>query len=296
MAHEHLFTSLIENTDDIVIVLELSSGDEEASIIYVNAAFENKTSYTTKEIIGESLHILEGPDSDRKTCNKLYAAIRQGKSIRCELLNYSKNKKPYWVDTRLVPLPGDNDRITHIACIQRDTTKAHRLKEKLTDMTVHDELTGALNRRGFFSQANKEFKRCKRYYRPMSVIMIDIDHFKLINDEYGHQIGDNVLKSFTELSIDTVRGYDSFARIGGEEFALMLPDTNQAAASFLAERIRQKMKNHPFIAGEKMIEVTASFGVAGLNENDEDFENLLQRADKALYEAKESGRDQVMAA
>ena len=123
-------------------------------------------------------------------------------------------------------------------------------------------------------------------------MMIDIDHFKAINDNYGHAAGDHVLQIFVEAIQEAIRNTDFLGRVGGEEFALLLPDTPSKSAYHLAERVRERITKYPYMAGEMLIEVTASLGVAELG-SDQDMKALLNRADEALYEAKQSGRNRV---
>jgi len=125
------------------------------------------------------------------------------------------------------------------------------------------------------------------------VMMIDIDHFKQVNDQYGHAAGDHVLQIFVEAIEDEIRSTDVLGRVGGEEFTLLLPDTPIQSASHLAERVRERINKYPYIAGEQLIEITASLGVAVLTEEDEYFKEMLHRADQALYKAKHSGRNRV---
>jgi diguanylate cyclase (GGDEF)-like protein len=160
-------------------------------------------------------------------------------------------------------------------------------------MALFDSLTGALSRPAFMEQASKELSRSMRFHRPLSVMMIDIDHFKSINDNYGHAAGDNVLQIFVEAIQEVIRSTDFLGRVGGEEFALLLPDTSARAAYHLAERVRERITKYPYLAGDMLIEVTASLGVAEYQSLDGDIKSVLNRADEALYQAKQAGRNRV---
>lgn len=292
--YAQLLQSLIENTTDVVIVTDATPlEDGGPRIVYVNPAFEQLMGYTAEEVLGQSPRMLNGPDTDKHTRNRIRKALREGKGIRSEILKYGKNGQARWLDMNMVPLHNAKGVITHFACIERDLTRYKKIERQLANMALFDSLTGTLSRPAFFQHADKEFSRSKRYYRPLSVIMLDIDHFKRVNDKYGHQAGDQVLQIFTEACQEVIRNTDLMGRVGGEEFALLLPDTPVKAAYNLAERLRERINKYPYLAGEMLIEITASLGVAELQHSDENFKALLQRADEALYTAKHSGRNRV---
>lgn len=154
-----------------------------------------------------------------------------------------------------------------------------------------DHLTGALTRRGFEEQVSREFARHARYHRTSSIIFFDIDHFKKINDGYGHPSGDEVLRQVGQLAMGTLRPTDYLGRMGGEEFAVLLPETSATEAFVAAERLRHIIQSHPFAlpAGDP-IRVTASFGLSSI-ENSADVGEWFASADKELYKAKAEGRN-----
>ena len=289
-----LFQSLVQTTNDVVVVTDATPQDEGGPrIIYVNPAFERLMGYSAEEILGQSPRIFNGPDTDSHTRYRIRKALREGKGIRTEILKYCKDGQTRWLDMNIVPLRDAGGVITHFASIERDLTRYKKIERQLANMALFDSLTGSLNRPAFFQHAEKEFARGKRYFRPLSVIMVDIDHFKRINDQYGHHGGDQDLQIFAEACQEVIRSTDLMGRIGGEEFALLLPDTPIKSAFNLAERLRTRINKFPYLAGEMLIEVTASLGVAELQSDDINFKALLQRADEALYEAKHAGRNQV---
>ena len=163
----------------------------------------------------------------------------------------------------------------------------------LETLAAVDWLTGLYNRRHFESLALAELARSQRYVRPLSVMMMDLDHFKDINDRYGHATGDRVLQAVATVCLATKRDADVVARIGGEEFALLLPETTDAAATQFAERLRQQIRDcAPGVEGQKL-PVTVSIGIAGATIKTSGLQPLLNAADQALYEAKRSGRNRV---
>ena len=165
------------------------------------------------------------------------------------------------------------------------------------EMSTIDGLTRLTNRRSFIERSESEFERARRAdLKGISCIMIDIDHFKRINDTLGHPAGDAVLVQTAGLLLDSARPYDEVGRYGGEEFAVLLPETTLEVATMVAERLRQKIADHEIVVGRKKVRVTASFGVACFpGDGIETINDLLKAADKALYEAKYGGRNRVVA-
>jgi len=167
-------------------------------------------------------------------------------------------------------------------------------REMVAYLANIDPLTRSLTRRHFFSYAETEFKRFKRYQRPMSVMIIDADYFKKINDTYGHHAGDIALRSFSLVAMDNKRAQDMFGRLGGEEFGLLLPETNLQQALVVGERIQTIWEQTPVNLDGELIQSTVSIGVAEASDDDATFDDLLRRADKMLYKAKETGRNKVV--
>lgn len=167
------------------------------------------------------------------------------------------------------------------------------LSKNLQYLANTDELTGIWNRRAFIAESNKELQRAQRTGHQVCLLMMDIDNFKHINDVFGHEIGDEVLQLFTQGIQATKRGYDIFGRIGGEEFAMLLPETRRGEAIELAERIRLKVSNIFFHKQHTDIRITVSIGVYELARNDTTILPALNKADKILYAAKRAGKNQV---
>ena len=197
----------------------------------------------------------------------------------------------------MVPLFDENGQLTYYAAIERDLTEHKKLQSQLESMATIDSLTGLANRQAFLQRAKNEFNRARRYSRPLSVVMIDIDHFKSINDQYGHATGDEVLRQTAMICQSSLRGSDLMGRVGGEEFVLLLPDTPHTNAFHVAERMRAHLYETPIeLENDAHLKITASFGVASLSEADNDFDTVLERADEAMYLAKHGGRNQVKSA
>lgn len=184
--------------------------------------------------------------------------------------------------------------ITGLIGISTDITRHKDLEQELEKQARTDFLTGLPNRSHFFATAHKEFARCRRYQQPLSIGMVDLDHFKAINDTYGHEIGDQVLKKVAEVCMQTLRESDTIGRLGGEEFAVLWTETDQDQALEAAERLRLAIDiaKLPIERGLP-VQFTASIGVATLSADDANLDVFLNRADQALYEAKRAGRNKV---
>ncbi|MCB2154274.1 GGDEF domain-containing protein [bacterium] len=194
------------------------------------------------------------------------------------------------------PLPvkdGDQIRIgrTVLGFFLKDE-RVLELDQMLMTMALHDALTGVFKREYFFSEFHREFDRSKRHERPLSLLMIDVDHFKLVNDECGHLCGDSALRMVANLIRASLREGDICGRYGGEEFAILLPETTEEGAVNAAERIREIIEKHDFDLGKDIHRhITVSIGVTTLHEDHNDKLEMLEEADKALYQAKAMGRN-----
>ena len=166
--------------------------------------------------------------------------------------------------------------------------------ERLEELAHIDGMTGLINRRRFFDLAEREWEMAMRYGRDISVLMLDIDHFKKVNDTYGHDNGDEAIKIVAAICNDSRRATDIAARVGGEEFALLLPETDVHGALILAERIRLRVAANPIICDGKPVPLTVSIGTAERSADLDDFNALLKRSDQMLYAAKSAGRNCVM--
>lgn len=186
---------------------------------------------------------------------------------------------------------GDGAGVTHICITVQDVTEVAAYEKLLLEMNYRDSLTGAYNRRYFNTRLKEEFERHRRYRRAMSMLMIDIDHFKAVNDTHGHLCGDHVLKSVSGTIQSGLRRVDILARFGGEEFCAILPETDFEPSLILADRIRALVESAVYTFDGKEIRVTVSVGVPGAPAAGDTPESFLRNADQALYEAKRAGRN-----
>jgi two-component system chemotaxis response regulator CheY len=193
-------------------------------------------------------------------------------------------------------LVDDEDKLARYAA-QMEALAEERARQLITSQRLArtDPLTGQPNRRGFLEEATREFRRSARYDRPLSVLALDIDHFKRVNDTWGHAVGDLALQRLAQACRSTLRNGDVFGRIGGEEFAILLPETCREDAVDAAERLRLVVQMLEVPVDHGMMRLTVSIGVAQIISSDPSFEAVLERADANLYEAKRSGRNKVVA-
>ena len=186
-----------------------------------------------------------------------------------------------------------------IQSYRRKSFKAYIQEKDAKEMVAYlaniDPLTKSLTRRQFFNIAESEFLRFLRYHRQLSVLVLDADHFKKINDTYGHHTGDLVLRSLSLVILEQKRAQDTYGRLGGEEFGLLLPETGLEQAKIVAERVQKIWEQTPSNMDGNLIYSTVSIGVAEANSEDKSFEDVLRRADRMMYRAKETGRNRIVA-
>lgn len=191
-----------------------------------------------------------------------------------------------------------NDFGMYIDIILLSLALSDRMKITLEEKLIAEKaaktdiITGLYNRRAYYEISEIEYQRLLRHPKELSVIMFDIDHFKSINDNYGHNTGDEILNRIGNIVKNLIREYDYAFRMGGDEFLVLLPETNDKQASQLAERIRKAIENYTLVKNPKLV-ITASFGIAQYNQMDTSIEKLTRRADEALYQAKRSGRNRI---
>ena len=290
------FSAIVQNAKDVVIVTKSDPIDEPGpEIVYVNDAFTEVTGYSAKEVIGKTPRILQKDGTDREELARIREALEKREPVRATLKNFSKSGKEYWVDLSMLPLKNHEGLVTHFASIQRDITEYKKLEQDLQILCRTDPLTTAANRRAFNETLSQEFSRFKRSQKQYALIMIDLDHFKTINDQHGHSVGDQVLIEVTERCRDNLRVHDIMARLGGEEFCILLPYTDSTQAEKVAERLRAMIEKKPIIVDGLRLKVTISVGISLVSIHDEDGHQAMDRADQNLLTAKNSGRNQICA-
>lgn len=228
---------------------------------------------------------------------KLHQDVFQGKSGKMEFIIRGNKGRQLWVDTRAAPLFDENGKVKALIAVTRDITERVNLLKEMELQARTDFLTRLPNRRYFLELAEQELSRTQRYKNPLSILMMDIDFFKSVNDRYGHKAGDLVLQKLAHVCLAMLREVDVIGRMGGEEFALLLPETAGADALEVAERIRQALGNAEveIEQPDTPLRFTVSIGVTTIINHDVTVDKMLQEADAALYEAKKTGRNKVVA-
>ena len=250
------------------------------------------------EVLGGNSHRLthhtdaEGEPYPEAEC-PISRAIHHGEPLEAwQDRFFRRDGRSFPVEVHVTPLRREHGPVTGGVVVFRDISERKRLEERLRYLARHDSLTDLLNRSALEGRLDEELHRAERYGTGFALVMFDLDHFKAVNDRYGHEVGDSVLRQVARLAREELRGSDVVGRWGGEEFLILLPETDPQEAEALAERLRAKVAKHDFTGPEG---VTLSLGVAAFA-GGEHHGHLLKRLDNALYAAKEAGRNRVVTA
>ena len=246
-----------------------------------------------EDIVGRRIDELLGPGFAEKSEGFADRALRGERIDYQSDLTYPDGISRA-VNKTFIPNRRADGVIDGYVVLAYDVTEFKRVESDLRLLATTDSLTGVLNRRRFLEICSEEILRARRYDRRLSVVMCDIDYFKSVNDTYGHDAGDRLLRCFTDLAGRIVReGIDVVGRLGGEEFALLLPETDISNARVVGERLRQAWENQVLETKTGDVRTTCSFGVADLSITHETERDILKQADRALYRAKQTGRNRV---
>ncbi len=292
----------VSRLNDMVLIAQVDTpGDaSEATqhIIFVNEAFERRNGYRRHEVLGRSLRLLRGPETEVAVLAKINEAMAHNEAVRAELLNYTKSGEAYWVETDLVPFTDKAGVNTHWVAVERDITERKKSQDDIHQLAYYDVLTGLPNRRMLMDSLEQLLASSRRGGTFSAVMFIDLDRFKTINDARGHTIGDAVLRNASERLRALMRKADTVARIGGDAFVVLLGhlahDLTVAthAALTVAEKVRLALGEELDIEGQ-IYNSTASIGVTMLPRTGKTAHDLLREADTAMYRAKAAGRNGV---
>ncbi|HHJ15411.1 MAG TPA: diguanylate cyclase [Gammaproteobacteria bacterium] len=287
--------------------------DKRGSVVLANTRFLADTGRDEKQVLGTRIMEWDwrSPEDDRTAPDTPWMrALRDQRRQTGKMLRLSDNQGGFRIfSVNASPIAGDDGKIRGVLATFDDVTaledknrqleralnelqvsrnEIRRQNQRLQVLATHDPLTGCLNRRAFFERLDQAVAQARRSSKPLACVMADIDHFKNVNDTWGHETGDTVIKRFADALGDKLRSSDAIGRYGGEEFCLILWDNDIEQAAASAERIRAALEAHP---GRPP--VTGSFGVAVLDARVKDSAALVNRADEALYAAKHGGRNRV---
>lgn len=282
-----LLDAILENVDALIY---MKGADRR--FLYANRRMAETFGCSVEQIIGSLDTDLMPAEVAERFWQQDQKILASGQRHACEesLVDAGGHQRHYW--SVIIPRTGP-DGTPAIIGLSTDITELHALKEELQRQARADSLTGIANRRSFYESAEQEFARSRLQGQALSLITIDIDFFKRINDTLGHPMGDRVLQEFVACCQDALRTDGLLARTGGEEFCILLPGADLEAARHIAERIREQTQERRIEVPPQELRISASFGVAGLCDTDERFETLYSRADLALYAAKQQGRNRT---
>jgi diguanylate cyclase (GGDEF)-like protein/PAS domain S-box-containing protein len=283
-----LLRSVFEHASDCIVII-----DAQGRIRQVNGAVVRTFGYARSELRGAPLAAVFPRSSIGKKGEGIFSALEDGAPWSGEAQARRRDGETLPVHAALSFVHDYDGETTAGIIIARDVTDLQRLLGRLTELSIMDELTQVYNVRYFWARFRYELLRSRRYKQLLSLLMLDLDHFKAVNDTYGHQVGDSVLHHVAAVMRSTTREVDIVARYGGEEFALILPSTGVEGALECARHLRATIEETPLILDDQVLRVTVSIGVAGLTRESLDEDQFLKRADDALRMAKRRGRNRV---
>ncbi|MDP1671893.1 MAG: EAL domain-containing protein [Burkholderiales bacterium] len=291
-AHEEtlrLRERALEASANAIVITDQLQPDQ--PIIYVNPAFERITGYSAGEAIGRNCRFLQGSDRNQADLEKLRTLIRDGEEGRVVLRNYHKSGDLFWNDLYVAPVRDDQGRITHYVGVQNDITDSKKYLLELERRATHDLLTGLANRSLLMDRIQLAAMQARRRGTKVAVLFIDLDGFKMINDGFGHNTGDQVLKLTGNRLAANIRQGDTAARLGGDEFVVVFNDQERVEdISDAVQRIIDAVLR-PIPIRQQEITLTCSIGISVCPDDGDDPDELLKFADVAMYKAKEEGKN-----
>lgn len=300
----------LESLRESVVIVDAQAPDH--PILYVNRAFERITGYRADEVVGRNCRFLQGPRTDPAVVAQIREAVDAAAGCDVRLLNYRKDGTAFHNELRIAPIFDDQGDLTYFIALQRDVTREviaenlarsysdelESLNAELHQLALRDPLTDLHNRRYFDTRLEVMSRAAADSRRPLSVFLIDVDHFKRLNDHYGHQVGDDCLARLGRALRQVARAEDLVARYGGEEFVIAALGDDRRNARF-ASRLLWKVRalNMPHEPSPVADCVTISIGYAAETPNEScDADAIVESADRALYRAKQLGRNRAVEA
>lgn len=286
-------STIVEQFEDAVVAV-----DSRHNITLFNEGAQRIFGFTPDEVLGKHLNLLL-PERFHLQHDLLIEEFgASGKTMKAsnqrsrQIFGRRKDGSEFAASISIMRTGAGTFRPGYAAVI-RDISENKKTEDELLRLAATDPLTGALNRREFTSLADQESQRSNRYNRPLSIMMLDLDHFKKLNDTYGHAAGDKALQRFTTLCCNALRTVDVFGRWGGEEFVTLLPETDVEGAVIIAERLRKLVSQNMLVYNNQTISFTTSIGIAQYRSGEVSVEGPLSRADSAVYDAKKAGRNRI---
>jgi diguanylate cyclase (GGDEF)-like protein/PAS domain S-box-containing protein len=294
---ELLHTS-IARVGDVVMITDAAPLDEPGpKIVFVNSAFEQVTGYKLSEVLGKSPRMLQGQETQRAELDKVRRALDREEHVSVELINYTKSGKKFWIELDITPVASTGGAITHFVSVQRDITQRKAAEEEIERLAFYDALTTLPNRRLLLDRLRHALHTAGRKDSCGALMYLDLDNFKSLNDTSGHETGDRLLVQVARRLESAVRKSNTVARLGGDEFVVLLEDldSNVEEAAAQAEIVAEKVLatfGTPFRLGKYEHHSSTSIGVALFTRQD-DADDVLKRADLAMYQAKSAGKNAI---
>lgn len=280
-----LLAQAVEQMDEMVRIT-----DKNGIITYVNEALVAHTGYKRVELINKKISMFKSGEQDSDFYKNLWNTILSGNTFRDVFVNRKKDKNFFYEEETITPIMDENNQVQHFVATSHDITERFQMEKELNRLATMDALTSIYNRYKISEELEIEIARVNRYEGVFSLLMLDIDYFKNINDTYGHDVGDSVLIELCGVVSKLIRESDRFGRWGGEEFMLISPHIQKDAVISLANKIKEAIATHIF---KDLKQVTISIGVTHFHKG-ETKEDILKRVDDLLYEAKDAGRNTVV--
>ena len=284
-AELRIVTAAFESQESMVIT------DDKGVTLKVNRAFTRTTGYTPEEAIGQTPSLLKSGRHDVNFYRDMWSTLKRKGRWQGEVWDRRKNGEIYPKWLTITAVKGDDGATTHYVGLHIDITERKQMEDKISNMAYHDHLTGLANRALFYDRLQQAGAHLQRNMNLMAVLMLDLDRFKLINDELGHEWGDRALVEVSSRLLQCVRATDTVARLGGDEFSIILLDvSSKAFACEVAEKVIAAI-GQPLMLKGIQYTVGVSIGICLAMAADQEMESLVRKADAAMYLAKESGRN-----
>ncbi|HPP74600.1 MAG TPA: EAL domain-containing protein [Armatimonadota bacterium] len=285
-ANLRIQTSAINAASDQILII-----DDQGKIEFVNPAFETETGFTFEEVVGQPMMTIRSNTHDEGFYEDLWKTIRTGRHWYGEMTGVRKDGSIYTEDVSITPVKNEAGIIERYIAIKRNITEKKIYEQKLDHLAHHDVLTGLPNRLLFSDRLSKSLAQARRDDRLLAVMFLDLDRFKMINDTLGHNIGDKLLKQVAERLTGTLREVDTIARMGGDEFTLVIEGISRAQDAAIVAQRALDVFCQPFMVDGRELFVTASIGISMYPNDGADVETLVRNADTSMYRAKEQGRN-----
>jgi diguanylate cyclase (GGDEF)-like protein/PAS domain S-box-containing protein len=260
-------------------------------LVYMNLGFERITGFTESEVLGKNCRFLQGAETDQPGVDVLRQAMSKGADVQTVLKNFRKDGTAFWNELYLSPIRDLEGRLTHYAGIQHDVTERVELQSKLAYMAMHDTLTGLANRSLLMDRIEQAIFKARRSKRMIGVLFFDLDGFKMVNDTFGHDAGDVMLKTVAKRLQSNQRESDTVARLGGDEFVVVLGEVNsETHAAGIMQRLAIEISKPMQFSGQEILP-SASMGLALYPKDGITPKDLLRTSDNCMYTSKRDRKE-----